>query len=133
MASATVSISSELVRQLQLIRRHSLAVCGESPISKRTWLGLMEPEEQAEPAETQIPSRSRALSRTSAGIPWKRRFEVLGRRGVSIPVTLISPTVETFFSNESRNEARSASCAEVGRSLQAPEKPAIPSVFWVPP
>ena len=56
----------------KLTRTTSRAAAGSQPIAARTWLGLTLPDEQALPAETAIPARSKAISCAAAGTPGMR-------------------------------------------------------------
>ena len=53
------------------------AVSGK-PIARSTWDGSSVPDEQADPVDTAIPSRSRAINSDSASIPSKLMFVVFG-------------------------------------------------------
>ena len=56
----------------KLTRITSRAATGSQPIAARTWLGLTLPEEQALPAETAMPARSKAMSCAAEGTPGMR-------------------------------------------------------------
>jgi len=54
--------------------------------------GSRVPEEQAEPVETAIPSRSSAISRLSASTRSKLMFVVFGTRASRAPLTAVPGT-----------------------------------------
>ena len=76
------------------------ATSSGSPIAFRTWLAETLPEEHADPAETAIPARSKAITAVSAGRPRTAKSVVLGIRSTPVPKTLASgETAMRFRSN----------------------------------
>src|SRR5262249_34248045 len=63
------SISSAAFFQPRLTRIAEAAISGATPMAARTFDGLSLPEEQAAPALTAIPARSRTITWVSAGTP----------------------------------------------------------------
>src|SRR5690606_8161024 len=53
----------------KLMRIAVFAVSGGTPIAASTWLGATLPDEQADPEDTETPSRSSAITSVSAGTP----------------------------------------------------------------
>ena len=70
-----------------LILSDDFACSWEYPMASNTWLASIAPEEQAEPEETAIPSRSRQINRLSALIPSNPRLRVFGRLSLGVPKT----------------------------------------------
>ena len=75
--SKTKSISSSVVSLPREKRIKDDASFLDLPRAERTWEGLREPEEQAEPEEAQIPSKSRAASKVMLSISGTVNEQVL--------------------------------------------------------
>src|SRR3546814_659075 len=71
-AARKQSISAMQVCGANETRMTSRATSGSSPIAASTWLGFIEPDEQAAPADTAIPARSKWMSWVAAGTPAMR-------------------------------------------------------------
>src|SRR5262249_45100961 len=98
-ASRKCSISASLVLQLRLTRIVEAAISAEAPIPSKTWLGPTLPEEQAAPALTMTPSRSRAMTCVSAETPGSAIALVLGRRGAVDPMTIASGAIARILAS----------------------------------
>ena len=70
-AVVTFFISASVFILLRLMRTVDSARCSGIFNAASTWDGSMVPAEHAEPAETEIPCRSRAISSCCAGISGK--------------------------------------------------------------
>ena len=66
--------------------------CVGSPMARSTCDGSSVPDEQAEPVDTAMPSRSSAISSDSASMPSKLMFVVFGTRGSRAPLTAVPGT-----------------------------------------
>src|SRR5690242_10053702 len=66
-----VTSASPVVRP-KLTRTTSREAASAQPIAASTWLGFMLPDEQAEPAETEMPARSKRISCAAAAVPGMR-------------------------------------------------------------
>ena len=65
-------MSPAVVLQPRLTRMVDSASAGSTPMAASTWLVATLPEEQAAPAETATPARSRAMTCVAAAMP--RRY-----------------------------------------------------------
>ena len=72
-----------------------LGKLGATPIAASTCDFATLPDEQAEPEETAMPSRSKAISRVSANMPGWAKQVVLGSRSASLPK--ITASVKRFL------------------------------------
>src|SRR2546430_16070461 len=79
-ASIKRSISDSVVLGPRLTRTAALASCGGTPMAASTCEGWTLPEEQAAPADTATPARSKAMTAGSAFIPAPPDSVVVGRR-----------------------------------------------------
>ena len=66
-------------------RRASAPALSPWPIAFRTWLGPTLPDEQAEPADSATPARSKAICAVSALMPGMAKKTVLARRSALRP------------------------------------------------
>src|SRR5262249_59785337 len=83
--ATNASISAAVVVQPRLTRIAHSASSGGTPMASSTADLRTRPEEQAEPALTAIPARSKAMICVSLAAPGMDRQLVLGRRGASAP------------------------------------------------
>src|SRR5260221_13026400 len=79
-ASIKRSISDSVVLGPKLTRTAAPASCGGTPMAASTCEDWTLPEEQAAPADTATPARSKAMTAGSALIPATADNVVLGRR-----------------------------------------------------
>ncbi len=84
-ASRKRSISAAPLAQPRLTRIADPASASLAPMAPSTWEGATLPEEQAAPALTAIPARSRAMTWVSAASPGLPKQLVVGRRGARPP------------------------------------------------
>ncbi|MNU81519.1 hypothetical protein D3C71_711820 [compost metagenome] len=94
--------------------------------------GFTLPDEQAEPAETMTPTRSRVINCCGLSQPSTAMNRVLGRRGAAPPM-MVAPAALTLASAASRQAAcaRAASRSRAAQSAAAPN-PVMPGTFSVP-
>src|SRR5438105_2728017 len=79
------STSSSVVFQPRLTRMAPLTISGARPMAASTCDLATLPEEQAEPEEIAIPSRSNAMSNVSASTPGQHKHVVFGSRSTDDP------------------------------------------------
>ena len=129
----TKLISSSVVSRPSEKRTSELASLSVLPIAERTWEGFSEPAEQAEPAEAQMPSKSKAASWVMLSMPGTVKLAVLAKRlakGQSRFIPSISPMEE---SRQFNNSSLLRSKTGVGTNLSmASTRPAMAAKFSVP-
>ena len=76
-------MSASVVDQPRLSRTAPCARSGPTPMAASTWDGWTLPDEQAEPDDTAIPSRSKPITAVSAFSPGTVNSVVFGSRGTS--------------------------------------------------
>src|ERR1035437_1122122 len=103
-ALSRFSISRSVVAQPRLTRTAPRASPGSTPIAASTCEACTLPDEQAEPEETAIPLRSKAIIAVSAFMPGTVNSVVLGSRG-ALPAKITACGVAALrpASNESRS------------------------------
>jgi hypothetical protein len=70
------------------MRMAQAASVSEKPMARKTGDGVIFPDEQAAPADTEIPARSQWITWVSADTRGMMTQVVLGRRGVLSPTTM---------------------------------------------
>src|SRR6185437_14266837 len=88
--SPNASTSASPDAQPRLIRIAPAASAGATPIAANTFDGPTLPDEQAEPEEAAIPSRSSRISSVAAASPGMAKASVLGSRAAAAPNTTAS-------------------------------------------
>ena len=89
-------MSASVVSQPRLRRIAPDNRTGSTFIACRTWAGWTYPDEQADPDDTAIPSRSKPITAVSAFRPGADMRVVFGRRGtesekITVPGWLLNP------------------------------------------
>src|SRR5262249_1987749 len=131
-ASRKRSTSASVVVQPRLTRTPPRTSTGSAPIAARTCEVCTFPAEQAEPDETAIPLRSKAIIVVSAFTPGTANKVVLGRRGAFAPkITAWGVAFLRPFSSRSRSADIRVASANFTAPAAAPQ-PAIAAPFSVP-
>src|SRR5260370_21826544 len=94
-ASIKRSISDSVVLGPRLTRTAAPASCGGTPMAASTCEDWTLPEEQAAPADTATPARSKAMTAVSALMPGTAHNVVLGNRSSPAP-TITTPLEATL-------------------------------------
>ena len=107
---STRSTSASVLAAPRLNRIEFCVRCGGKPIALSTCDGSSVPDEQAEPVDTAMPSRSSAISSDSASTRSKLMFVVFGTRGDARAVDdgARAPRRRMPSSSRSRSAARRA-------------------------
>src|ERR687889_1856908 len=92
-ASAKRITSSFVVVHPKLTRKTPSARMGSTPIASSTCERLTFPDEQAEPDDRAMPSRSKAIRAVSARRPGMAKAKVLGNFSVSAAMTTASGAI----------------------------------------
>ena len=111
------------------------AVEGSTPIASKTCEGWIEPTMQAEPLETQTPSRSSPIKSDSPSAPGKLTFKVFASERAGSPLRIAFGQVEWI---ECQRRSRSGSSRADWKSIcavaysAAAARPAMAATFSVP-
>jgi hypothetical protein len=133
---ATCSTSSNVFSRPKDSRTKAFDSPSGTPIALMTWEGSKDPDEQADPADPQIPSRSKAAKRVKLSDPLTVKATVLGSTEafgdrIETPNELKSSRTESSRVRSGFNS--DSSKTGVGtNAANAAEKPTMPARFSVP-
>ncbi len=120
-ATATTRATSSAVVANPRLKRIAFCVsCGSRPIALSTCDGSRVPDEQADPVETAMPSRSKAMTSDSASMPSKPMLLVLATRASRRPLTCVPGTAAS--SSRFERIAHRGDAADLGEAAPGPRR-----------